>query len=116
VTIREAYYTNTNPGHNKDYKIIWDQDTNEVASIYGPIGGTKTHRTIPHRTPRDAKATFLGKMDRRERHGYELQYDTGHFAIAVPEPVAAPLPPIQTMQRHDFEQDIRDLKHALSIR
>lgn len=114
MTIREVYYTNTNPGHNKDYKIIWDQDTNEVISIYGPIGGTKTTRSASHHTPHEAKITFLGKMDRRERHGYELQYDVNVTGDAPVE--TKPLPPIQTMGRYDFEQDVRELKHALSIR
>lgn len=119
MTIREAYYQNVTGGHNKDYRITWDLDTNTITSTYGPIGGTATTRVNTHRTRISAEATFEGKKSRREHHGYSLIYDRlleEVEAEAEAETEATkPLPPIRTMEPRDFDQDLREMSQAAAL-
>jgi hypothetical protein len=112
--VRRIYYTNTNPGHNKDYLIEWDLGTNVVTSTYGPIGGHKTVRKFSCRTPRDAYDYVSGKMDRRARHGYTMEYDC--TADDEFEPAEAPVPvkrpALATMRYDDFDRDLREMRSA----
>ncbi len=102
MLLNEYYFTNTNPGHNKDYRIKVDFARNTVTSIWGPIGGTKAERTLYFDNLAEMEECVRGKRERRLRRGYAEQIEPNAEGIYV----------IESVVPNEFKADISDMLAA----
>lgn len=70
--IEERYFANTIGGHNKDYRMVIDWDSNTLDCIWGPIDGSKRHDHFTPETEQDLTNLVSEKVNRRFRNGYSL--------------------------------------------
>lgn len=106
--IRQERWVNTNPGHNKDYIITFDDVTFDLTSEWGVIGGARrtAHRKLSSIT--ELMSEVGGKRDRRSRGGYSLvSSDIWDPAVGAYAPAAAPRR--RSFGVADFKQDAKEL-------
>ena len=114
MAIRRQLWQNTGPGHNKDYLIEWDLETNIITSTYGIIDGHKTVRRDQFRDSKGALDELNRKIDRRTRHGYTciLNEQVGESAPAA-VPAARPHPRVAFgYSPHEFDADLWKMRNA----
>lgn len=75
MSIRTIYYTNTKPGHNKDYEIMVDDSTMIITTRWGKIGGPKTESSVVYSNNRSLMTALSNHMSKRAARGYTLVSD-----------------------------------------
>jgi predicted DNA-binding WGR domain protein len=115
MTTRTIYYTNTKPGHAKDYEIVADDTALTMTTRWGRIGGPKTEDVKAYGNVRSLWAALSNAMTKRESRGYDLVSDsesgmTGMVVtplVSTPSAVGAP-----EVSRSALLADIREMERA----
>lgn len=117
MSIRTIYYTNTKPGHSKDYEIVADDTALTMTSRWGKIGGPKTENVTTYRSNPSLWAALSNAMTKRESRGYDCVSDSEtHGPTGL---IAKPVLPSVIPARHAPEvskstllADIREMERA----
>lgn len=107
--IRQERWVNTNPGHNKDYIITFDDETFDLKSEWGVIGGARRNAHVAFRSLSELTEEVRGKRERRTARGYTLvSSDIWDSSVKGYAPAAGPTR-VRKIGVPDFNLDAKEL-------